>query len=322
MKRAFVISIIIALIAAPGLADTKKTTGAFLKHPASTVRELVHEVNTDPTVASRYTSYFHVGKAELVRYFRSELKVSTLKQPLRVVCCDIAPDGGFHRVSRTLAKGTVVFASANGTPVLWLSCGNPISSSLPPAPAATSAKPTQQTKAGAPAGIDPNAAHQVVSSVAGADTTTSKDALTAAAPVVETKVLAGGPEVSAIEAVVAAPPTILATDTAPVATDPQSTEMAALPEDMAAIAQPDVAAVPAVGAAGGGLSLGWLGALAGLGGGLAASLSGGHHSSVTAATTPLPTPSSPVPEPSSLLVLGSALSAAFVPLKIKRRSRD
>ncbi len=168
MKRAFAIPIIIALIAAPGLADTQKATGTFLKHPVSTVRELVRQVNTDPIVASRYTAYFHVGKAELVRYFSSELKVSTLKQPLRVVCCDIAPDGGFRHSSRTLSRGTVVFASTNGTPVLWRSRGNPISSTLPRAAARTSAKPALQTKSGAAVGIDPNAAQHVASGIAAA----------------------------------------------------------------------------------------------------------------------------------------------------------
>ncbi len=138
-------------------------------------------------------------------------------------------------------------------------------------------------------------------------------------PVIETKVLAGGPEVSAIEAVVAAPPTVLTTDAAPQATEGQPAELAALPEDMAAIAQPDVAAIPPVAADGGGLSLGWLGALAGLGGGLAATLSS-HHSSVTSPSLTPVIPTQPVPEPSSLLVLSSTLSAAFVSLKLRRHS--
>ena len=244
-----VISALSILLSIPTQAAWNMPPGAFLKDRAATVGDLTKQISNDSTVRMRYARHFKIAPSELAERFNGELKLVSLKHPLRTTMWYIDKNGNIYKKGRLLPKGTMVFAAKNGKPVLAWACGNPLSASLP------AAKVHDKTAVKA-----------------------STEIIAAAKPApiesVETKVLASPVETIAIAAVTAMP-TIM-------------TE-AVVVEPVAAVqmmGSPSLAALPPLISRGS--SLGWIGALSGLAGGAAALASRGDGGEKSNFVTPEP----------------------------------
>lgn len=219
----------------PALAAKKTPPGSYLRNSVTSVDELRTQVANDSVVRSRYSIHFGISAQDLDEYIASNLQITTLKQPLRVQVWYVDKHGRTSVKTKNLPKGTKVFSTKEGKPVLQWACGNPLTTQLP------KVEVTSQSE----------------SAVA---------ALPEESPItaVETRVLPA-PEEIITSAVVMAPPVTEVVAALPVV---------AAPAMQAAVA-PAVSFAPAVVAAagaGGGMGgilgvLGGLGAVAGLAGG-------------------------------------------------------
>ena len=117
---------------------TRMLPGSFLQYQANSVAQLVHEVDTDNLVASRYMTHFHIqsrGMLELAlaSLFRTRL---SQKHSMAVWYCHNVPHGkemqGFHW--KIMPVGSWVFETPEGVPALIAVCGNPIGRVNLPAP--------------------------------------------------------------------------------------------------------------------------------------------------------------------------------------------
>lgn len=276
MKRMFAVLLMVCalcvLMTSPIWAAWKAPAGSFLNNRVATVADLTKQISTDATVRMRYANHFKVAPDEVASRI-SELKLVPLTSQLKTTTWYIAKDGKSYKKSRVLPKGTMVFATKDNKPVLLWSCGNPLTTKLDaPKPVVKTASKTDViTK---PEFEDPIAALPA-------------DPVEA----VETKVLANPAETIAAAAITAMPAAI----TEAVVAEP----VAAIP----VITTPAMAALPPVVSAG--RSLGWLGALGGVLGGVALAGGGGGGTNVV------------VPEPSSLIAIMTGLSALGI---LKRRT--
>lgn len=124
-------SLIAASASLAAVSKEKAPPGSFLKYRASTVGQLVDQIKSDPDVGARFAKHFGKPASELSSYFIGSLKRITLTKPIRVTSWYISKDGRIHSKSKLLPKGTSVFATADGRPVLAWSCGNPLRTDLP-----------------------------------------------------------------------------------------------------------------------------------------------------------------------------------------------
>lgn len=269
--------------------------GSFLPYRAATVRELAGQISGNAKIKARYARHFRTSGDEVVKRLGSGLKLVQLQHARRVQSWYVGKNGRTYKKTKLFPKGTLVFATSDGRPVLSWSCGNPLRASLPGRGASTSAKGKTKGSAPSVAGVG----KQDIS--AGAEVQTQEP---------EMKIMAQPVEI------VSAPPMIATPD---LLTEPEPSEapaeQAPPAEPVVMAAGPAPPAVPVIVTNPAGPGFGWLGGLAGLFGGLA--LAGGG-SSVNATPTPPEPPA--VPEPGSLIALGVGLSMAAA-VSRRRRAR-
>ena len=250
MKKMLAVLIVIfalsILLSIPTQAAWNMPPGAFLKDRAATVGDLTKQISNNSTVRMRYARHFKIAPSEIAERFNSELKLVSLKNPLRTMMWYIDKNGKVYKKGKLLPKGTMVFATKNGKPVLAWACGNPMSANLP-------AKVLDKTAVKA-----------------------STETIAAKAPPVEsveTKVLAGPVEIIAAAAITAMPSII----TEAVVVEPIS----AIPM----IGSPTLSALPPIISGGSSLGwIGALGGL--LGGAAAVASAGGGEKSNTVVPEP------------------------------------
>lgn len=131
----FVIAVVSALLAvgAPRGASAAERTppGSYLIYRATTVGELRNQVAKNVVVRSRYTRHFGVSTAQLDSFLANNLSLVSLREPLRTKCWYIDRAGRQSVKTKLLPRGTMVFATPSGQPVLSWSCGNPLRADLP-----------------------------------------------------------------------------------------------------------------------------------------------------------------------------------------------
>ncbi len=110
-------------------ASAKMLPGSFLMSPVHSTSELLHEVQSNPTVLHRYQMVFNMSRSQLLNMFAS-LRLKPLSQRHLLEVWFIHKNGsgeyaGFHTVN--LRKGELVFVAPNNAPILAQVCGNLIS---------------------------------------------------------------------------------------------------------------------------------------------------------------------------------------------------
>lgn len=131
---ALVAAFVLALFAAPGRTAQARSTGpdSFLPYRAESVEDLVAQVESNEVVRKRFAKHFHMSEAELVQYFRTQLRVVEITQSGTRPVYGVTRIGRIYRTRGQFRKGAKAFGLPDGTPILKFSCANPLVASLPP----------------------------------------------------------------------------------------------------------------------------------------------------------------------------------------------
>lgn len=152
--------------------------GSFVRHRVVSVAQLSQHVRKDAVVLRRYAKHFGIPAGEVADYFAKNLKLVSLKKPLRATVWYVDKRGLIHTKTKLLPKGTAVFVDKTGKPVLAWSCGNPLVKKL--------AKPVAEKEdvKAAPletTGVEP--VEEVLSPPPGIESPTTLEELVKAAPI-------------------------------------------------------------------------------------------------------------------------------------------
>lgn len=131
------------LPARPAPAATRERTGpdSFLKWRASSVGEFMGEYEQNPVLRIRLAKHFHVPEAYLTSYLRTNLRMVTIRESGWVTVYGVNRIGRIYKSRDYLRSGAKVLGLPDGTPLLKLPCGNPLTTVLPPVKAAAKPKP-------------------------------------------------------------------------------------------------------------------------------------------------------------------------------------
>jgi len=117
-----------AVFAVTGIAATafaNAEPGAFLNTHVSSVQGLVHEVKADAAVRDRFERHFGQSEQQLEEWFAT-FHVATISETGDYDVYNCHEDGVIRKRTLKLKKGTKVFEDPAGTPILEMSCGNPL----------------------------------------------------------------------------------------------------------------------------------------------------------------------------------------------------
>jgi hypothetical protein len=131
------------LPARPVQAAARERTGpdSFLKWRAGSVDEFVAEYEQDPVLRKRLAKHFHVPEAYLTSYLRTNLRVVTIRESGWVTVYGVNRVGRIYKSRDYLRRGARVLGLPDGTPLLKLPCGNPLTTELPPVKVAVKPEP-------------------------------------------------------------------------------------------------------------------------------------------------------------------------------------
>ncbi len=138
--------------------------GAFLDQKVDSVSALVKQISSNPSVAARYAKHFGTTPEHIKSYFENNLRVVTLKKPIKTTVYFISPSGKPYTTKRLLPAGTRVFATKDGQPFLDLRCGNPLTKAI-----TISATPPKSTVPEPVVSVTPTVTEQPVVQVAGVE---------------------------------------------------------------------------------------------------------------------------------------------------------
>jgi len=137
---------VLACSLANAAAQQRTPPGSFLRYRATTVEELTNQVTRDPVVRARFAKHFKTNPDTLAADIANEIKLVTLKDPVRVTSYYISKSGRISSKQKVLPRGTLVFADSTGKPIIAWSCGNPLSTALPRRVVKQPAQPVEEAK--------------------------------------------------------------------------------------------------------------------------------------------------------------------------------
>lgn len=149
LNRAFVLivafAIAVAVFATGASAASRAAPGAFILEKVDSVQALVKQISSNKNVAALYVKHYGMSEGKIVSYFEENLRLTTLKAPLKVTAYYVTKSGKIQSKPKLLPVGTKVFSTPSGEPVLEWRCGNPISKYLPHVAKPTPPKPPVDT---------------------------------------------------------------------------------------------------------------------------------------------------------------------------------
>ncbi len=104
--------------------------GSFIRQRAVSVAELVRQVRNDSVARQRYAKHFSISSQTVASYFERNLKLVSIKKPLRATVWYVGKKGVIHTKTKLYPKGTALFVDRTGRPILVWSCGNPLAKKL------------------------------------------------------------------------------------------------------------------------------------------------------------------------------------------------
>jgi hypothetical protein len=145
---AAIIGALAVLACSAGYAAKQQRTppGSFLRYRATTVQDLANQVTRDPVVRARFAKHFKRSPDSLAADIANEIKLVTLKSPVRVTAYYISRSGRISSKQKLLPRGTLVFADSKGTPIMAWSCGNPLTTAIPRRVVKQVPKPLEEAK--------------------------------------------------------------------------------------------------------------------------------------------------------------------------------
>lgn len=123
--------ILLAVAASASLGLERTPSGSFLVYRTTTVNDLRYQVMNNPVVRERYTKHFGVSASELMKYFADNVELISLKMPLKTKAWYVDKKNRVFVKTKLFPRGTMVFATKDGEPLLAWACGNPLRASLP-----------------------------------------------------------------------------------------------------------------------------------------------------------------------------------------------
>lgn len=114
-----------ALVATCALGFARSEPNSFLSKSAWTHDALMTQVKTDPKVMSRFTRHFGMSKPEVIDTL-GRLRAGTLRQDGVYLVYNCNDNEEIRAKVIFYKKGTKVWEDSNGTPILKMSCANPM----------------------------------------------------------------------------------------------------------------------------------------------------------------------------------------------------
>ncbi len=114
-----------ALVAACAFGFARSEPNSFLSKSAWTHEALMSQVKTDSKVMNRFTRHFGMTKQEVVDTL-GRLRAGTLRQDGVYLVYNCNDDEEIRAKVIFYKKGTKVWEDSNGTPILKMSCANPM----------------------------------------------------------------------------------------------------------------------------------------------------------------------------------------------------
>ena len=118
---------------------------SFLAFPVETTAELAATLRSDPALRKRYARHFGVGEAEIVDYVARALVPYRLPRARTMTVYGVTRSGRIYPVRTRLPRGTRVWATRSGVPVLKWLCSNPFTRTLPGAQMFSAARTARQS---------------------------------------------------------------------------------------------------------------------------------------------------------------------------------
>ncbi len=115
--------------AQPGFGD-RTPPGSFLKWRVSSPQQLSAQLKGVNEVGIRYAAFFKKDAGQLADKF-ANFQLKALSSDLRTRVYFVGRGGRILSEYRTLKKGSLVFLSETGKPLLDARCGNPLATDIP-----------------------------------------------------------------------------------------------------------------------------------------------------------------------------------------------
>jgi hypothetical protein len=119
------IAFLMALVCLIGLAYARPERNAFIDQRVTSVSQLIAQIRSNKVVRDRYMRHFAMNEEELISYL-STLRPSQIEQSGTYSIYSVPEDGTMKEHKGVLKKGEKVLVAKDGTPVLLLRCGNPL----------------------------------------------------------------------------------------------------------------------------------------------------------------------------------------------------
>jgi hypothetical protein len=135
-RRALQISILCAVLILGSAAVGQRRYArpgpdSFLAFPVESTRELAAALRSDPALRARYARHFGAGEAEVIGFVERALVPYRLPQSRTLTVYGVTRSGRIYPVRTRLRRGTRVWATRSGVPILKWLCSNPLTRSLP-----------------------------------------------------------------------------------------------------------------------------------------------------------------------------------------------
>jgi hypothetical protein len=104
---------------------------AFLDYQVDSTSELVAALQSNPALRRRYARHFGVSEARVIEFVKNALVPYRLPAARSVTTYGVTKSGTIYAVRTRLPKGTRVWATRSGEPVLKWLCANPLTKTLP-----------------------------------------------------------------------------------------------------------------------------------------------------------------------------------------------
>lgn len=134
-----------------GAASKHVIPGSFLAAKVNSANDLAAHVANNKLVATRYAQHYGTTPENIAKYFQTNIKLISLGKPLKTTTYFVRKrDGRITSRKSHYPAGTRMFATLDGTPIMELGCGNPITRRLPDPP-----KPAPQKMTAIPQMVEP-----------------------------------------------------------------------------------------------------------------------------------------------------------------------
>ena len=131
MRKLLLFSAAVFVAASTGVSAARMPKGSFLRAHVTSVSQLVAQVTEDAIVAARYAKHFRTPRNSVVEYFEDNLRAGRLRSDFETTVYTISERTDAVALKKVLPKGSYVFVTSNGQPLLEASTGNPLLDYLP-----------------------------------------------------------------------------------------------------------------------------------------------------------------------------------------------